>query len=237
MAPRLAAGLRIDTFVMDEERIDEGTPTASGAGQLGLSVAQGVLLKFGLCGLAALVVWGLPWVFVNRPAAPMASLILVIGGVYLGFLMPLPSAQNGLLWRRILGLVYFLVGFFLPWSEQPEAELPWQPYSEALVSEAQAAGKPVMIDFTAAWCGPCRMMESQVFGKQVIVDAAERFVPLRADMTHSSDPKVQALAQQYGIVAYPTVVFLGPDGEERTKLRLVGVEFADRFEQRLAAVR
>ena len=115
--------------------------------------------------------------------------------------------------------------------------MPWQRYDASLLSQAQKDGKPVMIDFTAAWCGPCQIMENQVFSRKKIVAEAERFVTLKADLTDSGDPSVQALAEKFSIVAFPTVVFIGSDGNERTNLRLIGVEWADRFEKRLSAVK
>lgn len=193
-------------------------------------------VPFLVCSVAALVAWGLPWVFVDRPGAQVASMILVVGGVYFGFLKRVPNATGGLWTRRGLGFAFLVLGFLIPWSDRPQAAMPWQAYDEALLSSAMEEGKPVMIDFTAAWCGPCQVMESQVFSRKKIVDAADRFVTLKADLTNSNDPVAQALAEKFSIVAFPTVVFIGPDGNERTKLRLVGVEWADRFEKRLAAV-
>ncbi len=196
----------------------------------------GIAIAFGACALGALIAWGLPWVFVDRPGAEVASLLLVIGGLYLGFLKKVEGRTGFLRWRRSLGLVYLFVGFWIPWGGGPEATMPWQPYSDQLLAQAKDQGRPVMIDFTAAWCGPCQIMESQVFSRQKVVDAADGFLTLKADMTDSSDPRVQETLQRFSIMAFPTVVFIGPDGEERTKLRLVGLEWADRFEQRLSAV-
>jgi thiol:disulfide interchange protein DsbD len=193
-------------------------------------------VAFLVCAGAALVAWGLPWVFVDRPGAQVSSLILVVGGVYFGFLKKMPQHVGGLWWRRGLGLAFLVAGFLIPWSDRPEADMPWQPYDGSLLSQAQKEGKPVMIDFTAAWCGPCQIMENQVFSRKRIVAEAERFVTLKADLTDSGDPGVQALAEKFSIVAFPTVVFIGPDGNERTNLRLVGLEWADRFEKRMMAV-
>ena len=194
-------------------------------------------LSFVVCAGFALVAWGLPWVFVDQPGSELASIILVVGGTYFGFLKKDSSGSNGIWLRRGMGAVFVLAGILIPWGNQPEAAMPWQKYDEALLVEAQEKGIPVMIDFTAAWCGPCQVMERQVFSRKKIVEAAERFLPLKADLTDSNDPKVQAIAEKFSIVAFPTVVFIGPDGKERSKLRLVGVEWADRFEGRLAAVK
>ena len=200
-------------------------------------VAMGLALSFGACGVGALVAWGLPWIFVDRPFYEVSSLLLVLGGLYFGYLKQIPEGSGPVWFRRPAGLVFLLAGLLMPWEGGPEANMSWEPYDERRVVAAKEKGKPVMIDFTAAWCGPCHVMDAQVFGRKKVVAAADRFVRLKADMTDSGDPRVQELAQQYSIVAYPTVVLIGSDGIEMSRLRLVGLEWADEFEQRLAAVR
>lgn len=194
------------------------------------------VLPFLAFAVLSVVIWGLPLIFVGRSGGPVAALVLVFSGLYFGFLRKSEAAEAAQKWRRGLGMGFMLAGFLLPMSGGPEVEFEWQPYDEALVAEAKRKGQPVMIDFSAAWCGPCKIMEREVFGRKKVAEAAGRFVSLKADMTDSSDPKVQALGEKYSIVAFPTVVFIGADGEERKQLRLIGVEWADAFAQRLAAV-
>jgi thiol:disulfide interchange protein DsbD len=80
----------------------------------------------------------------------------------------------------------------------------------------------VLIDFTADWCVPCREYEHKVFNDPQVVQAAQGFVSLQADLTRTSSPEVKALIEAYNIFGPPTIVFLGPDGQERRDLRLVG---------------
>ena len=69
------------------------------------------------------------------------------------------------------------------------------------------------------------------------MDAARDFLVLKMDLTDQDSPTNQAMAQKFQVEVLPTVVFLGPDGKERTELRLVGYEDAGRFARRLAAVK
>lgn len=64
--------------------------------------------------------------------------------------------------------------------------------------EVIQSDKPVLLDFWAPWCGPCRMVGP------VIDSIAE-------EVTHAKVGKVnvdeqQELAQQYGVMSIPTLV-------------------------------
>ena len=68
-----------------------------------------------------------------------------------------------------------------------------------------------------------------------MVEAAQGFVALKADLTDAHSLLAQRLAEQYQIEPLPVVVFLGSDGQERVELRLVGYERADQFIKRVRA--
>src|SRR5262245_55688028 len=75
------------------------------------------------------------------------------------------------------------------------------------------SGKPVLVDFWAAWCGPCRMLGQTVEAVAGQYAESVRVVKLNVD----ENPNI---AQCYGIRGMPTLI-LFQQGEE--KERIVGV--------------
>jgi len=96
-------------------------------------------------------------------------------------------------------------------APRPAADMRWEAWSEATVSRLRAEGRPVFIDFTAAWCVTCQV------NKRVVLDAPEvvaRFaesgvVWLRADWT-LRDPEITRALQGYGRSGVPVYVLYTP---------------------------
>lgn len=92
----------------------------------------------------------------------------------------------------------------------------WQPWSAQRVDELRAEGRPVFVDFTAAWCISCQV------NKQVALDTdavARRFADLgvaalEADWTRYDPAITQALAG-FGRSGVPLYVYYPPGGAPR----------------------
>ncbi|MDO4162761.1 MAG: thioredoxin [Bacteroides sp.] len=69
-------------------------------------------------------------------------------------------------------------------------------YKEVLATE----GKPVVIDFWATWCGPCRMVGPVI--EELATEYADKAVIGKCDVDDSSD-----LPAEFGIRNIPTVLF------------------------------
>lgn len=160
---------------------------------------------------------------------------LVLGAVFLFVLRKNAGAGKKLSYG--LAILLLLGGFAFAPKKHEGAEMTWEPYSEARLASAKAAGKPVVIDFFADWCIPCKELDAKTFSDRSVQSEAERFVRLKADLTSSDDPTVKALSQHFQIVGVPTIVFIGADGKETTAVRLTGFEAPDKFLQRLEQVR
>ena len=83
----------------------------------------------------------------------------------------------------------------------------WQPWSAERVAELQAAGQPVFVDFTAAWCVTCQYNKRTTLANTAVqADFAARNVALlRADWTRR-DPAITAALTQLGRSGVPVYV-------------------------------
>lgn len=107
----------------------------------------------------------------------------------------------------ISGLFIFITIFGFAQDEIQFQDLPFKD----LVAKAKNENKLVFIDAYAAWCGPCKMMEKNVFTKKSVGDFYNKnFVNARIDMEKGEGREV---AQKFGVRSYPTYLFLNGDGE------------------------
>jgi len=67
--------------------------------------------------------------------------------------------------------------------------------------EVIAGDKPVLVDFWATWCGPCRMIAPVI--EQVAAEFDGRAVVGKVDV--DEEP---ALAQRFGVMSIPTLVVI-----------------------------
>ena len=87
----------------------------------------------------------------------------------------------------------------------------WAPYDETVIAERLAAGQPVFIDFTAAWCVSCQVNKRLVLHTDATMQAfAQANVALmRADWTQRDARITKALAR-FGRNGVPVYALLGP---------------------------
>ncbi len=82
-------------------------------------------------------------------------------------------------------------------------------YRQAL-ADAKENGKPIMVMFTAEWCGPCRQMKNNVFPSAPVQAERPKWNWVILDVDQSAN---QALARDYGVRGIPAFFFLDKNGK------------------------
>ena len=94
----------------------------------------------------------------------------------------------------------------------------WQQHESAPALAARAR-KPILYDFTAAWCIPCHRLDKEAWGDDGIAGKVNAgFIPARIVDRKREDGKntesIEELQRRYGIQAFPTLVIADPSGRE-----------------------
>ncbi|PSQ71774.1 MAG: thiol:disulfide interchange protein [Bacteroidetes bacterium QH_2_64_26] len=94
-------------------------------------------------------------------------------------------------------------------------EQTWQSYSPDTIESLRAEGRPVFVDFTAAWCLTCQVNKRRVLTTEAVQKAFdEKNVALvRADWTNR-DPEITKALESHGRSGVPVYVFYEGDGSE-----------------------
>ncbi|MGE8061521.1 protein-disulfide reductase DsbD [Pseudomonas sp. NPDC089547] len=101
---------------------------------------------------------------------------------------------------------------------------------------AKARGQWVMLDYYADWCVSCKVMEKQVFARSDVQAGLAGVHLLRLDVTADS-PASKALLQRYQVPGPPSIIWIGPEGDERRARRITGEVDAAAFQQHWAQTR
>jgi thiol:disulfide interchange protein len=162
--------------------------------------------------LFATAIW-LTWVYahlyagngVDRMVALLVCyLVLAIAGWVLG---RWPARWGS----GVAAVLLILFALALPLRKITVETLVWQPYTEANFNAARASGKPVFIDFTAAWCLSCQVNEKAVLQSADVESTliTDHVQLLKADWTQY-DPAITRELAALGRSGVPTYVIYPP---------------------------
>jgi thioredoxin:protein disulfide reductase len=181
-----------------------------------------------------------------RPLLPEAvaifllALVTLSAGLHLGWLDKSQAGFKAFAWLKTaagiagLAMATLILGTWV--IRGPGVS--WRPYSETLLVEAAQSRKPVIIDFYATWCTPCRELDEVTFhAPEVVKRGNSDFVMIKVDVTKAGNPLNEQLLNQYEVKGVPTVVFLDPAGKERLDLRLVDFIPPEPFLKKMEMVR
>jgi thiol:disulfide interchange protein DsbD len=158
---------------------------------------------------------------------------LLVGAAFLFF----SRTQGGKAMRYGVATLLLAGGIFFAWPKDAGASVTWAKYDSKALAAAAAAKKPVIIDFYADWCLPCKELDEKTFSDEKVAAEMQRFIRVKADLTAPDDEQTKALTKQYTIYGVPTIVFLDSSGREVTAQRLTGFEPPEKYLERLRQIR
>jgi thiol:disulfide interchange protein len=120
-------------------------------------------------------------------------------------------------WRFILIITVLATGVALASYIRNNAgtnKIAWRYSFNQANTEAKKNGKPLLVYFTADWCGPCKQMKTWVFSDDHVAQSIEAaFVPVKIDLTTEGLPD-QHLADRYNVTGIPTFLTLTHAGKQ-----------------------
>lgn len=111
----------------------------------------------------------------------------------------------------IAGLMFALaLPFFAQTVFAQDAEIHWFKNLDEAVAAAQQNNQPILIDFWADWCGPCKIMDAQVYSNPALVEAfREKMIGLRIHYDLQPD-----VVRKFSVPALPYLIFADSNGTE-----------------------
>lgn len=173
------------------------------------------------------------------------ALTMLIGGIYMAWIEP--TKTPGKLFpiiRNVIGIMFFILALIFSINgiqvyldhkfsdilnsanlAERSDQIRWFTYSEERLIEASQTNKPVMIDFYADWCIPCKELDKFTFSAPQVIEKSKKFIMLKVDLTKGNDH----IRNKFNVKGVPTLVFLKSNGDELKNLRITGFIESEKF--------
>jgi thiol:disulfide interchange protein DsbD len=166
--------------------------------------------------------WGFAHTWVSTtPAFIGAALAAVVVGLLLGAVhREFAEPGAGVKVAKGLGITLTSAGALLAILAltQADAALTWERKDvRKAIARAEVEKRPLLVDFTAEWCGACKDLDLHTFSEPRVGRALGRFVAVKVDATNDDDPVVKETMSRFKVIGLPTVVLFDSKGGEAAR--------------------
>ena len=160
----------------------------------------------------------------------LISFGVLVAGIALGAVhLAWDDGGKGVIVRKSVGIAMAVIGGAALWTsfDLPRGSLNWLHSEPEATTLATSEKRPMIIDFTAEWCGACKEIAKETFSDPRVQQKAllANFVTVKVDATDVEDVQIDAVKGKYKVVGLPTVVIYDSTGKERKRFNeFVGPE-------------
>jgi thiol:disulfide interchange protein DsbD len=157
--------------------------------------------------------WAKPSALFYGAAAALLLLGLALGAVHRDF----GELGSAVKIAKSTGIVLVsAAGFALVTAfARPSESFAWHQGDIAAARErALRERRPLLVDFTATWCGACKQLDRETFSSPDVRPEMARFVAVKVDASNDDDPGVGATLAEFKVMGLPTVVIFDSTGRE-----------------------
>jgi thiol:disulfide interchange protein DsbD len=172
------------------------------------------------------------------PRFAVAMAALIVGGVSLGAIHATFYGGIAEKLRKGTGVALVTLGLLggINYLFTPKIELAWHSSEAAALADARTAGRPMLVDFSADWCTPCKELDVRVFSQREVAEVMTKFTLLRVDMSHANDvPELGEISRRYDAETLPAVRVVSSEGKVLAKIVDGDLPHPDKFREKLAA--
>lgn len=98
-------------------------------------------------------------------------------------------------------------------APQSSSAIAWQTSLDDALALAKQSGKPLMVDFYADWCPPCKLLDQQTWPDPAVAQEAQNVISVKVDV--DANPNA---ARNYRIGPIPTILWLDSNGGEKGRI-------------------